>query len=193
VLKLNKTPASSTILFEIIQKFGFTSLQTRDALKLLDSDSGKYILSSTHRILRNRKWIIISKLETGPTNNLIIEKGDKEIFFDAGVLKITSSQIPITINRDPHVAQLDISGVEYPLLLRKWKQGDYFYPLGMIKKKKLSRFFIDQKLSLNDKSNTWIIESNKKILWIVGMRIDNRFRITDKTTALFQINWLPSK
>jgi tRNA(Ile)-lysidine synthase len=119
VLKLIKTPASSTILFEIIHKFGFTPLQTRDALKLLESDSGKYILSLTHRILRNRKWIIISRLETIPANNLIMEKDDKEIFFNAGILKITLSQNPITINKDPHVAQLDVSGIEFPLLLRK--------------------------------------------------------------------------
>ncbi|MEO5984269.1 MAG: tRNA lysidine(34) synthetase TilS [Ferruginibacter sp.] len=193
VVKLTKTPAFSTILYEIIMKYGFTALQTGEAIKLIKSDSGKFIQSSTHRILHNRKWLIISKLERAHTNNIIIEKNEKEIFFQIGVLKISESQIPVSIVSDTHVAQLDISGVEFPLLLRKWKTGDYFYPLGMVKKKKLSRFFIDQKLSLNEKSNTWVIESNKKILWVVGMRIDNRFKVTQKTTALLQINWLPSK
>ena len=197
VLKLQQLAPLSTIIYEIIKDYNFTAHQTDDVVSLLKSESGKYIQSTTHRIIRNRKWLIISPNQTTTAQNILIEEADKKITFEQGELQIEKSSQLSTINHQLSTAQLDLAEIKFPLLLRKWKQGDYFYPLGMQNlpagrqgKKKLSRFFIDQKLSLTQKENVWVIESDKKILWVVGMRIDDRFKITASTKNIIQFTVL---
>ena len=80
---------------------------------------------------------------------------------------------------------IDAQLVEFPLVLRKWRQGDYLYPFGMTKKKKVSKVLIDAKIPLHEKEAIWVIESNKKIVWVVGVKSDNRFRVTEKTQNVF--------
>jgi tRNA(Ile)-lysidine synthase len=188
VLKLLKSEPLSTILYEIIKDFGFTAHQTPEVIALLDSESGKYIQSATYKIIRNRKWLIISPHQTTEAQNILIEKEDKTITFHGGSIDLKSYPIiNYQLSIINSIVQLDADEIVFPLLLRRWKQGDYFYPLGMDKKKKLSRFFIDQKLSLTDKENVWVIETNKKIIWVVGLRIDNRFKIRPATKNILQL------
>ncbi len=178
-----------TLSYELLKPFGFTSSQTFEAIKLLDADNSTYISSQTHRLIRNRNWMIIAPLATDHKQMLIpIDPGDKSVDFAGGTLHIShtaSTQIPDA----NHLALINADGLVYPLLLRPWKQGDYFYPLGMPGKKKISRFLSDLKLSKTAKEKVWVLESGKKIIWVLGMRIDHRFRITDQTQRKLKLTY----
>ncbi len=188
VLKLLKQPALKTILLELFNPYGFSVGQIDEIEKLCHADSGKFILSDTHRILKNRKWLILSEKIKVCNEIIVLNEHDTEAEFDNNKLVISMAVLPDKLNSIDTIALLDGDEIKYPLLLRKWKQGDYFYPLGMRKKKKLSRFFIDKKLSINEKENVWVLESNKKIVWVVGLRIDDRFKITSSTSKVLKLS-----
>ncbi len=189
ILKLKKAEPLHTIVWEIIKDFNFSSAQTDEVIKLLDADNGSSIQSTTHRIIRNRKWIIIATLQTEVANHILIEKGEKHIVFANGELNLEILSAPLPTPDSRLLTHIDFAKLSFPLMLRPNKKGDYFYPLGMQKKKKLNRFFIDQKLSATDKEKVWVIESNKKIVWVIGLRIDDRFKITSSTKQILQISF----
>ncbi len=183
------------LIYEIITGYGFAEKQVEEVVKLSESDSGRYIQSPADdfRIIRHRHWFIISPVQPEESENIIIEETISNMQFAMGNLHISriraaDCQLPIANS----IACLDAREIKFPLLLRKWKTGDYFYPLGMSKKKKLSRFLIDQKLSKTDKEKVWVLEMNKKIIWIVGHRIDDRFKITASTKQLLKISFSTS-
>jgi len=191
ILKLKKTPQIATVIWEIIKPFGFTVQQIPELVKLMDASNGSYLASDSHRVIRNRKWLVIATIQ--PINNalIVIESTDALIEFFGGILVFTKNQTTTTIDSNPLTACLDLKNIAFPLLLRKPKSGDYFYPLGMQKKKKLNRFFIDQKLSKTQKEAIWILESANKIIWVLGLRIDNRFKCTNTTQSAFHISFSP--
>lgn len=194
VLKLQKVMPLQTITWEIIKPFGFTAAQITEVLKLLVAGNGSYLSSATHRIIKNRTWLIIAPLELTEAQHILIEESDKQIVFENGSLVIsTLTAEHASISNSAAVAMLDAAHITFPLLLRKWKQGDYFYPLGMQKKKKLNRFFIDQKLSATEKENTWVVESDKKIIWVAGLRIDDRFKIKPSTPKVLKLQLISSE
>lgn len=188
ILLLKKSVPLQTIIWEIIKPYSFSSAQVDEVIKLLDAGNGSYIQSSSHRIIKNRKHIIITSVQQQNSSLILIEKENRLIEFDAQKIKLSIVENKnISINTSETIAQLDFLEIEYPLILRKWKQGDYFYPLGMRKKKKVSKFLIDAKLSLTEKENVWVVESNKKIVWLVGMRIDDRFKIIPATKQILKM------
>ena len=195
VLKLKKSSPLHTIVYEIVKDFGFHASQVNEIIGLMDSETGKYVSSLSHRVIKNRNWLVIAPIATEQAGNILIEEGIKEIQFAPDSYREASLQLDITSARDCQlqtansIALLDLREVKFPLLLRQWKQGDYFYPLGMKKKKKLARFFIDQKLSKTEKEKVWVLEMDKKIIWVVGHRIDERFKVTNTTDKILRITF----
>ena len=188
ILKLKKVTPLHTILFEVLNEYNFTPHQVNEVLHLMEAGQGSYIQSPSHRIIKNRNWLIIARNNNETAVHIVINDSDREVTFSGGILKIEKEDgNSFNIVNDPHVAELDQRHIKFPLLLRKWKAGDYFYPLGMRKKKKVSRFLIDSKLSRTEKEKMYVIESDKKICWVVGMRIDERFKITASTKKILKM------
>jgi tRNA(Ile)-lysidine synthase len=183
---------SKALIFEIIIDYGFTDKQVDEVIKLAESESGKFIQSpnAPYRIIKFRNWFIISTDKSLHAETIVIEEGTTNLQFAMGNLQIKNvsvadCRLPVANS----IACLDADEIKFPLIFRKWKEGDYFYPLGMRKKKKLARFFIDQKLSKTDREKIWLLEMNKKIIWVVGLRIDDRFKITGKTKKVLKISF----
>ena len=189
--KLLELNPLSVYLFEILSTFGFNSDSVNDILSSLKGESGKQFLSASHILIKDREYLVIMKRDEYPD----------EIGYEISVLDCTykikypfklefskfSRTADLKISADPMNAYLDFDLLQFPLTIRKWKRGDYFYPLGMKGKKKLSDYFIDQKFSLIDKNNTWLLLSNEDIVWVIGHRIDHRFRIQNETKTIYTI------
>jgi tRNA(Ile)-lysidine synthase len=188
VLKLKKSMPLNTIVYELIRDYGFTPQQVPEVVGLLDSESGKYVQSPSHRVIRNRKWLIIAPVVTALAATILIEE-EGAVNFAHGTIIIKKMEVlagALAILPDT-IACLDAALIRFPLLLRPARQGDYFYPLGMKRKKKIARFLIDLKVSKTGKEKVWVLEMDKKILWVVGRRIDDRFRIGPATKNMLRI------
>ncbi len=185
--QLLNIPYPEILLYEILSEFRFNAAVISQVFQSLKSDSGKQFYSPTHRAIKDRERLFITELPDKEKHIFYIEKDDLELFtpFDIAIEKLARSDINIT--KEANVACLDFDKLEFPLLIRKWQQGDYFQPLGMDGYKKLSDFFIDQKTPLHIKENTWLLCSGSKIVWIMGHRIDNRFKITSETKLVYKI------
>ena len=188
VMKWQKTVPLQTITWEMIRPYGFTAAQTKEVLKLATAANASSVASPTHRIIRNRAWLIIAPLAPETASHILVEQ-EGTVAFEGGSLTLRLVDRPAVIAAEAGVEWLDADQLAFPLLLRKWKTGDYFYPLGMTKKKKLSKFFIDAKLSKTQKEQIWVLETNQKIICIPGLRIDNRFKYTDGSKKLLKLTY----
>ncbi|MFN7539027.1 MAG: tRNA lysidine(34) synthetase TilS [Bacteroidota bacterium] len=181
----------ATYTWEIIHPFGFQAAQIPEVIKLLESESGRYCQSSTHRIIRHRQHLVIAPLATQITSLITIDADNPLTNFSEGSLKLEKKNYT-NIPKDAAVNEIYVpaDSIQFPLLLRRWQQGDYFYPLGLNKKKKISRLLIDLKLSATEKEKIFVLETNKKIIWVVGIRLDHRFRLQKSTGEAWHLTYL---
>ncbi len=183
IKKLRLLKPLRTYLFELLKDFCFNKMQIEKIIRALDSQCGKTFYSENYYLIIDRKKILIQNKSHNIITDLKIKETDTYINQPIK-LKFSYSDI-ITINKLKKSAYLDYNKLTFPLILRKWKKGDRFKPLGMDNFKKISDYFIDNKFSIIHKKQQWILCSSEDIVWIVGHRIDDRFKVTSNTKKLY--------
>lgn len=186
---LKELSENKAYLFALFYPYGFTNY--KDLTSLLSAQPGKQMYSESHRLLKDRTMLILApKSAITKSRSLSVNKDETELETDVVHLSfktLKSEKIRLSNTcGNKNTACFDKDLLTFPLHVRKWEKGDYFYPLGMKGKKKLSKFFKDQKYSLLEKENIWLLCSGSDIVWIIGKRMDDRFRVTDQTKEILK-------
>jgi tRNA(Ile)-lysidine synthase len=184
IRQLRQLSNYKSYLYHWLHDFGFTAWE--DIYNLIDGQSGKQIFSKEFRLLKNRDFLILSPRQSGNEKAVYnIAKNQKELNFP---LKLSFRKVSVIKLLQNTAIFVDEDKLEYPLVLRRWQNGDIFQPLGMGgKSKKISKYFKDEKISLIEKENTWLLCSQDTIVWVVGLRQDERFKINDTTRNILKI------
>lgn len=200
IRKLRHYQPQHTILFELFKVYGLEQTQLSELVKLLTAENGSRLELKNYTVYRDRNFLLIQRNEGEQETTVFLEKEKGSVQLKQGNLSWELINEPIdSVRFDKNIATLDATDIQLPFMVRRPKEGDYFYPLGMKKKKKLSRYFIDNKYSPLDKEQALLLEmvpsngsGKKRIMWLIGERIDNRFRISEKTMAYFKFTFKPS-
>lgn len=183
VKKIKALPNNKTVLFELFSPLGFTEFD--DVYNLISAQPGKKMYSSSYVLLKDRDFLFLESIGNESAEvEFTIPENTTEIDFPIHLAFESVTQLG---DSSENTIFVDFDLLKFPLVLRKWKEGDVFYPFGMAGKKKISKFFKDEKLSLLAKQKTWLLCSENKIVWVVGLRADNRFRVTNKTKRILKI------
>ncbi len=174
-------------LFEELVPFGFSHETIEQVVGSIHSQPGKFFYSSSHQLLRDREYFILTIKKEVDHSVILIDKDCNSIDYPIKLkFCLADNSKSFEISRDNNIAVLDFDKLIFPLKLRSWQPGDKFMPFGMANFQKISDFLINQKVSLLEKENILVLESGDDIVWVLGYRIDNRFRITNQT----QRNWV---
>jgi tRNA(Ile)-lysidine synthase len=185
IKQLQALPNTNTLLFELLYPYGFTDFKA--IASILESEVGKKVLSKQYVLHKDRNHLVLTTKE---------QVVDSRVYcIDA---KQQSCTIPIKLNftkvaqvgeLEPHSLYVDAAKLRYPLKVRAWRLDDVFHPFGMKGKKKLTKFFKDEKLSLLSKNSVWVLESGDEIVWVIGLRPDDRYKVTSATNKVLKIQW----
>ncbi len=196
VQKLLSLPAPETVLYELLSPCGFSPAQVEDMLRAAQRQSGAMFQSAQYRLLVDRGRLLVQSLPAATHSEPpLIEAHTRSVAVGDEVLVLTWHEgHPEHFSSDTRLAYLDADHLSWPLRLRRWRSGDYFYPLGMSgQRKKLQDFFTDLKMSRFDKEKIWVLETAQgEICWVVGYRADDRFRIRGSTTRYVELIWTTS-
>ena len=179
--------SSFQLLFEWLRQYGFNTDQCHFIYEAMETGIGNKYYSSTHQLVIGRNELQLTEIKSDEDEKIQIEAGQEEITLPIH-LRFTQfdKTSDFVIDKSPEVAQLDFYKLRFPLILRHWQHGDRFYPLGMKGSKLLSDFFVDQKFTEYQKQNVWLLVSaDGDILWVVGYRIDERYKVTISTKTIF--------
>jgi tRNA(Ile)-lysidine synthase len=198
--ELKKLNNVKVYLYQLLNEYGFTEWD--DITNLINAQSGKQVYSKTHRLLKDRDVLILSPFENNDTfeDHIVyeIEEHTSKIKVPFK-LKFKKIEIPFDTKNhtnkvyedlfldEKNTISIDFDKLTFPLTIRKKQKGDFFFPIGMLGKKKVSKFFKDEKLSLIAKENTWLLCSKNEIVWIIGMRLDERFKVSKNTSTILKI------
>ena len=189
--------ASGELVYELLRPYHCNSAQAQELWALRNEGSGKQVETATHSIVVDRGQWVICPLSLAVYGSVHWKSPEDILAFEGGALTTSTEAMPqkgkYKFKGNKLLAELDLGAVEFPLTLRPWKQGDWFVPLGMRGKKLVSDFLIDEKVPRNLKDNIWVLCSGHSIVWLLGMRVDDRFKIREKTENVLLIEWSKEK
>ncbi|NQX80976.1 MAG: tRNA lysidine(34) synthetase TilS [Flavobacteriaceae bacterium] len=181
--KIKKTDNYKLYIEEVFRKYGFNNL--KDIISLLDSQTGKYILSNEYRLLKNRRELVLSKIKEEEIDSVyLLEKGGEL----TKPINIKTDYVTKVTKEGSNSIYLAGDLLEETLVIRKKQEGDLFYPQGLNGKKKVSKYYKDLKLSLLDKENTWLLCSGNDVVWVIGRRADRRFLADEKANNILKVS-----
>ena len=184
IAKLRLVPSVQALLFEILSPLGFNDAQITAVAASLDSQTGTEFASATHRIIKDRDALIVSPIIAKAFSNIAFSANDgvSVDLSDGRTLSVNTASADTPISKNPSVATFDADLIDGPLLMREWKEGDWFIPFGMKGRKLVSDYLTDCKISAADRKKQLVVTYSNDIIWVVGLRSDNRYRIDRNTT-----------
>lgn len=187
VSEFKKVNNSRAYLFEMFKNYGFAEWD--DVVGLLEAETGKYVKSTTHVLTKHREFLILKDIGESNNSEVVLESHQIEELkdFKSSIGIFQFDIVDKSDNNSSNTIYVDAQKVKLPLTLRKWQRGDVFRPIGMKGKKKLSKYLKDEKLKPFEKENTWLLLSGDDVIWVMGQRADDRFKITDTTREILRI------